>query len=107
MLRHGEILRSIEIPKPFPDRARFYKIAKRSMDDISTVAAAIAVSGDRMQFGFGGVAPTPVAFTAPRGRTPDLRDHTDRIKPIGDHRGSAEYRLAVAQSLIAKFRAEA
>jgi xanthine dehydrogenase small subunit len=25
------------------------------------------------------------------------------IEPIGDHRGSAEYRLAVAKSLIAKF----
>jgi len=25
------------------------------------------------------------------------------IQPIGDHRGSAEYRVAVAKSLIAKF----
>jgi xanthine dehydrogenase small subunit len=25
------------------------------------------------------------------------------LEPIGDHRGSAEYRLAVAKSLVAKF----
>ncbi len=25
------------------------------------------------------------------------------IEPIGDHRGSAEYRLAVSKSLVAKF----
>jgi xanthine dehydrogenase iron-sulfur cluster and FAD-binding subunit A len=28
------------------------------------------------------------------------------LKPIGDHRGSAAYRLAVAQNLIDKFFAE-
>jgi xanthine dehydrogenase small subunit len=29
-----------------------------------------------------------------------------QLKPIGDHRGSAAYRLAIAQSLLAKFRHE-
>jgi xanthine dehydrogenase iron-sulfur cluster and FAD-binding subunit A len=29
------------------------------------------------------------------------------LKPIGDHRGSAAYRLAMAQSLLGKFREEA
>jgi len=28
------------------------------------------------------------------------------LKPIGDHRGSAAYRLAMAQSLLGKFRHE-
>jgi xanthine dehydrogenase small subunit len=28
------------------------------------------------------------------------------LEPISDHRGSAEYRLAVAQSLVEKFRWE-
>jgi xanthine dehydrogenase small subunit len=28
------------------------------------------------------------------------------LHPIGDHRGSAEYRLAIAKSLVAKFLCE-
>jgi xanthine dehydrogenase small subunit len=31
---------------------------------------------------------------------------TRELSPIGDHRGSAAYRLAMAQSLIAKFESE-
>ena len=45
-LANGELLRSVRIPKPFPELVRFYKVAKRRMDDISTVAAAIAVTRD-------------------------------------------------------------
>ena len=33
--------------KPYPAFIRFYKVAKRRADDISTVAAAMAVSGPR------------------------------------------------------------
>ena len=38
----GEVLRSVVIPKPMVAGARFFKVAKRRMDDISTVAAGIA-----------------------------------------------------------------
>jgi xanthine dehydrogenase small subunit len=40
--------------------------------------------------------------------TSDLRRAEESLrqtlKPIGDHRGSAAYRLAMAQSLLGKFR---
>jgi xanthine dehydrogenase small subunit len=103
LLGRSEVLRSVRIPKPLPTRARFYKVAKRGLDDISTVAAGMALAGDEERFGFGGVAPVPIRFVVKRGREIELRDY---LKPIGDHRGSAGYRFAVAQSLIEKFRVE-
>ena len=39
----GEIITAIEIPKPLPQFVRFYKVAKRRLDDISTVAAAMSL----------------------------------------------------------------
>ncbi len=105
LLKPGDILRAVRLPKPLPDVVRFYKAAKRSTDDISTVAIGIAVVGDNLRAGFGGVGPVPVGLTAHPDALPELIRTT--LKPISDHRGSAEYRLAVAQSLVAKFRHEA
>jgi xanthine dehydrogenase small subunit len=68
-----EILTAIEIDEPLPQELRFYKIAKRRLDDISTVAAAIALDRDasnrvtRARFCFGGVAATPVRLTETGG----------------------------------------
>ena len=45
-LRPGEMLTAVEIPRPFPELVRFYKVAKRRLDDISTVAAAMALDRD-------------------------------------------------------------
>jgi xanthine dehydrogenase small subunit len=116
----GELITSIEIPKPLPDFTRFYKVAKRRMDDISTVAAAMAMDWDtsgriaRARFAFGGVAAIPLRANAAEEavlgqrwndaaveRTQAVLERT--LAPISDHRGSSEYRLAVAKSLIAKF----
>jgi xanthine dehydrogenase small subunit len=118
-LGRGEILVSIRIPKPFPEHARFYKAAKRRIDDISTVAACFAMDRDvdgvvrRARMAYGGVAAIPVrAIEAERvvegSRSVDSRILTREslariLKPIGDHRGSAAYRLALAQSLFEKF----
>ncbi len=106
----GEILRSIRIPKPFPERARFYKAAKRSLDDISTVAACFALSRGKARLAYGGVAAVPLRARQAEQLlqeseslervTASLRD---TLHPIGDHRGSAEYRLALAQGLLHKF----
>jgi xanthine dehydrogenase small subunit len=120
-LEPGELLVSIRVPKPFPAHARFYKVAKRRLDDISTVAACFAIDLDsaarveRARFAYGGVAPTPIraadAEEAVLGmrwnesalhRAQDILART--LKPISDHRGSAAYRLAMAQSLLEKFR---
>jgi xanthine dehydrogenase small subunit len=120
-LRPGEMIVAVEIPKPLPAFLRFYKIAKRRLDDISTVAAALAIDREggagavqRARFAFGGVAATPVrlvdAESAVTGqlwneaaveRVQAIIDKT--ITPIGDHRGSKDYRLEMAKSLVAKF----
>jgi xanthine dehydrogenase small subunit len=114
-LERGDLIRSVRIPKPLPTHARFYKIAKRRVDDISTVAAGIAIRTDdsgraqSARIALGGVAPIPLrAFEAEEAL---VRSDLARAKailrrtlhPMSDHRGSAAYRLAMAQSLLDKF----
>jgi xanthine dehydrogenase small subunit len=114
-LERGELIRSVRIPKPLPTHARFYKVAKRRVDDISTVAAGIAIRTDdsgraqSARIALGGVAPVPLrAFEAEEALA---RNDPERAKailrrtlhPMSDHRGSAAYRLAMAQSLLDKF----
>ncbi len=123
VLQPGEILIAIRIPKPLPRMVRFYKVAKRRVDDISTVAAAFALSLDHAgrvemaRLAYGGVAAVPTRVRAAEacltGGYWDLQAvrraqaMVEReLSPIGDHRGSAAYRLAMAQSLIAKFEHE-
>jgi len=123
VLEKGELIRSIRIPKPLAQHVAFYKIAKRNLDDISTVAACIAVSMDgegrisRARIGLGGVAPVPVRATAAErlleGKRPyecDLeraqKSLGETLTPISDHRGSSAYRLAMAQRLLEKFWVE-
>ncbi len=109
-LQPGEMLRSIRIPKPLPTHARFYKVAKRRLDDISTVAAAHR-DPRRMsaRLAFGGVGRFPLrAFEAEEAITRNdldlAKDILSRtLHPMSDHRGSAAYRLAMAQSLFEKF----
>ncbi len=120
ILAPGEILRSIRIPKPIPIGTRFYKAAKRSLDDISTVAACFSISRNsegriaKARLAYGGVAAVPLrAIEAERqlegtfGEPGDLTRAKDSLRhtivPQGDHRGSAAYRLALTQSLLDKF----
>ena len=114
-LEPGEVIRSIRIPKPLPTYARFYKVAKRRVDDISTVAAGIAIrtgeSGNVLdaRIAFGGVAPIPLRVVEAedaiiRGDVERAKEHLRQIlKPMSDHRGSAAYRLAMACNLLDKF----
>ncbi len=123
-MQPGEMLIAVRIPKPFPELARFYKVAKRKLDDISTVACCLAValgsSGivEKARFAYGGVAEIPVrvfeAEEAVEGRrwsASAIRQAQDAVvrglRPISDHRGSADYRLAMAKSLLDKFAYEA
>jgi xanthine dehydrogenase small subunit len=122
-LRAGELLTTIEIPKPYPNHLRFYKISKRRLDDISTVAAAMAIDLDRTgrvrrsRFVYGGVAATPLRVTdaedaiagqvwneAAVERVQRVLDRT--LTPLSDVRGSKEYRLEMAKSLVEKFHWE-
>lgn len=119
----GEIITAVEIQKPLPTFVRFYKVAKRRLDDISTVAAAMAVDVGphgvvrRARFAFGGVAPTPVrvleAEAAVIGQmwndaaVERVQATLERaLTPMSDHRGSKEYRLEVSKSLVEKFQWE-
>jgi xanthine dehydrogenase small subunit len=120
VLRQTELLTSIELPTPLPEVVRFYKIAKRRLDDISTAAAAMAIDRDRggrvrrARFAFGGLAATPIrlveAEQAVEGqpwndaaveRVQRIIERT--LTPMTDHRGSKEFRLEVAKSLVEKF----
>jgi xanthine dehydrogenase small subunit len=122
-LQPGELLAAIRIPKPLPRIVRFYKLAKRRLDDISTVAAGFALNLDRAgrvemaRLAYGGVAAVPTRARAAEAcliggqwdlaavsRAQAAVEH--ELSPIGDHRGSAAYRLAMARSLIAKFQHE-
>lgn len=119
VLTPGELIVSVEIPKPLPALHHFYKVAKRGLDDISTVAAGFALDLDgsgritRARMTFGGVAATPVRVEAAEqaliGSVWDRAAVTrvqaaivSTLTPMSDLRGSASYRLAVAQSLVEK-----
>ncbi len=120
VLAPDELIMAIEVPKPLPGFVRFYKVAKRRMDDISTVAAAMAMDWDasgriaRVRFAFGGVAAVPLRAIAAEEAILGQRWNDAAVEraqaaldktllPISDHRGSAEYRLSIAKSLLAKF----
>lgn len=119
-LRPGELIAAIHVPKPLPSQVRFFKVAKRRLDDISTVAACFAMDLDSagridsIRLAYGGVAATPIRaleaeeLLAGMAWNDDAVDRAVKVldstlQPISDHRGSAEYRLAMAQSLLEKF----
>ena len=119
-LDSGELIRSIEIPKPFPAYTRFYKVSKRRADDISTLAAGLSIDVDgagrvkRAIFAFGGVGAVPLRAYSAENLTigepwneltlKRIEDELQAsLQPIDDHRGSAAYRRAMAKNSIAKF----
>lgn len=119
-LKSGEVLRSVLIPLPLPQIQRFYKVAKRGRDDISTVAMAIGLDVDdkgsigQVRIGLGGVAPTPTRAFQTEAEIEGLpfnrstlqlaaRMIQSEFKPISDHRGSAEYRKAMLGRLLERF----
>jgi xanthine dehydrogenase small subunit len=123
VLEPGELVTKIRVPRRPPTHAHFYKVSKRVLDDISTVAAAFAVELDESgqvreaRLAYGGVAATPLRARdvedALRGRAwsgetvaalaPKL---ADAFTPMKDHRGSAGYRRAMCARLFEKFFAE-
>ena len=122
-LKAGELIVAVEIRRPLPKSVHFYKVAKRRLDDISTVAAAMALDVDQhgkvryARFAFGGVAATPVRVIEAEAAVVDqpwndaaverVQGILERVlKPMSDHRGSKEYRLEVSKSLVEKFHWE-
>jgi xanthine dehydrogenase small subunit len=119
-LAPGELIRALRLARPLPHFQRFYKASKRVLDDISTVAAAFALSLDgegrvaRFGAAFGGIAATPLA--APQleqlalGRPWNeatlallVEACAELGTPQSDLRGSAEYRRALIAKLVEKF----
>jgi xanthine dehydrogenase small subunit len=113
-----ELIRAIRIPLPLAPMAKFYKIAKRRMDDISSVAVGITLglNGDLVQnvrIGLGGVAATPIRAleteTFLTGKTWNETTARAAAKviarsgtPLDDHRASAAYRKAMLEQILLK-----
>lgn len=119
-LAPGEVIAEVSLPKPLPRIQKFYKVSKRPLDDISTVAAAFCLTLDAegavetFRAAFGGVAATPVrafeAEAAARGlpwNEPSQRLVADALgklgTPLSDQRGSAAYRKAMIVALFERF----
>ncbi|WP_270934672.1 xanthine dehydrogenase small subunit [Falsiroseomonas oryzae] len=123
-LAPDEVILSVFLPAP-PPGAHFAceKISKRHDQDIATVGAAMLVDMEggvvtTARLAFGGVAATVVrarsAEAALLGRPFDAAAVADAaraleadIAPLSDWRGSAAYRLAVAQGLLHRLQLRA
>ncbi len=122
-LAPDEVIVSVHLPRPLPAVQRFYKVSKRVLDDISTVAAAFALDltadgrVQRLRIAYGGVAATPVRAPAAEALAAGRPWNHETVaaivaelahlgSPIGDHRGSAAYRRAMIGRLFEKFFAE-
>lgn len=118
-----EIILAVRIPTPVLPLGRFYKVAKRKFDDISSVAVAIAarVADGRIaeiRIGVGGAAATTIRA---RNTEAALLGHPWSAEtfeaaaavmeaegtPMSDHRASARYRAATLAQSIRRFHEEA
>jgi xanthine dehydrogenase small subunit len=124
--RPGELIKTIRVPLPVAPVTAFHKIAKRRFDDISGVAVAYALrlddgAGGRtvasIMIGLGGVAATPIrALAAEQALTgrPWTREAAAAAAeemaragtPMGDHRASQAYRIAMLRNSLLKFYTE-
>jgi xanthine dehydrogenase small subunit len=120
LLGADELIAAVRFP-PRPEglRQHWRKVGTRRAQSISKVmlAAAATVPGgiiDHVRIGLGAVADRPIRATAVEaaltgGRPgPELADRAravlaTEIKPIDDVRSAADYRLRVAQNLVARF----
>jgi xanthine dehydrogenase large subunit len=120
VLRPDELLAAVRMPLPAADElVRCFKISRRRDLDISTFTAAIRIgrAGDTIAsaaIAYGGVGPTVVrlpateAFLVGRPFTAETFQAAgdvavEEITPQTDVRGSRDYRLALARSVLEKF----
>jgi xanthine dehydrogenase small subunit len=122
-LAPGELIVSVHLPRPLPAQQRFYKVSKRELDDISTVAGAFGLDltpdgrVQRLRIAYGGVAATPLRARAAEalavGKPWSSETLTALVaaleglgSPMTDHRGSAAYRRAMMGRLLEKLHAD-
>jgi CO/xanthine dehydrogenase FAD-binding subunit len=109
VLKPGELVTEILVPKPAPDTRQVYlKLAPRHAMDLAVVGVAVAGRCEggvckEVKIGLGAVAPTPVrapmaeAMLKGKKITKELieeaaRNAITQCSPIDDHRASQEYR---------------
>lgn len=119
-LRGDEVIASLTLPKLTADQDyRVYKISKRYDQDISTVCGAFRITRENgivadARIAFGGMAAIPKRVKSAEqvltGKALDgdavavcAQAIATELNPLSDWRGSAEYRLIVAQNLIERF----
>lgn len=119
----AELIRAVRIPLPLAKITAFYKIAKRRFDDISSVAAAIAMNVDDdgvitdVRIGLGGVAATPIRAAATEdamtGRLWNSETAAAAAEvmgsegtPMDDHRASSAYRAAMLEQSLHRLHAQ-
>ncbi|TDO50610.1 xanthine dehydrogenase small subunit [Kribbella sp. VKM Ac-2527] len=117
-----ELIRTILIPLPLATTTAFHKIAKRRLDDISSVAVGYSVEVvdgvvDSARIGLGGVAATPLraratedALTGRPWTEKTVREAAAVLAgegtPMDDHRASASYRSAMLGQSLLRFYAQ-
>jgi xanthine dehydrogenase small subunit len=123
LLAPGEIIVRVIVSLPAARVQRFYKVSKRPLDDISSVAAAFALDLDaqgnvqRLRIAYGGLAATPLrAYAAEQcalGKPLNEATLAEVQKalatlgtPLSDQRASAAYRTAMRDRLVEKFWSE-
>ncbi len=120
-LRGDEVIASVTLPKLTAGQDyRVYKISKRYDQDISTVCGAFRVTRDNglvtdARLAFGGMAAIPKRVKSAEQALLGKALNADTVaacaqaiatelNPLSDWRGSAEYRLMVAQNLVERLR---
>ena len=118
-LEPDELITNIYIPAPAPNEVlKLYKVSKRRHLDISAFTAAIRLvktgkTVEKASIAYGGVAATVVrlrkteAFLAGKELTLEVCEEAgaiarSEIHPISDVRGSADFRLTLAENIFRK-----
>ena len=119
-LRDGEYVHAVRLPLPVPGQHfRIWKVSKRFEQDISAVCAAFNVvlrdgRVETARLAYGGMAGTPQRARHAEACLQERDWDADNVRraiealqddftPLTDLRASAEYRLAVAGSLLWRF----
>ncbi len=122
VLEPGELIVAVSFERVDADLTAFHKIAKRRLDDISSVAVAYHLQladgvVSRARIGLGGVAATPIRARATEaaltGRpwTEQTADEVAAVlaaegTPMSDHRASESYRRAMLATSLPRLFAE-
>lgn len=119
-LAPGELIAQVRIPLPAPgETLHLYKVSRRKDLDISTFTAAFRMTErdgriETIRIAYGGVGPVVLhlpqteAFLVGQPITPEAFAQAgaiarEEIAPISDVRGSQDFRLLLAETVMEKF----